>query len=76
MEVMADRWQDFRLLPPPGDGEAEEDGVMVMYSSLPLSRDAVGCGSELKLVYTMGYRKTRWWGDDMVEMLRAMDRFC
>jgi hypothetical protein len=30
MEVMADRWQDFRLLPPPGDGEEEEDGVMVM----------------------------------------------
>jgi hypothetical protein len=27
---MADRWQDFRLLPPPGDGEAEEDGVMVI----------------------------------------------
>jgi hypothetical protein len=30
IEVMADRWQDLRLLPPPGSGEAEEDGVMVM----------------------------------------------
>jgi hypothetical protein len=28
MEVMANRWQDFRLLPPPGYGEAEEDGVI------------------------------------------------
>jgi hypothetical protein len=62
MEVMANRWQHLRLLPPLGDGEAEEDGAMVMPWAVARSklngRSSLSSSEE---------------EDAMVEMLRAME---